>query len=581
MSVAGKVDQEELRRAAWDIGERQPSGAYVPPHNHVGLAVVAPAKGFAHWRVTDDWVGRTSQERGDAWRNCTLILRLYDVSFIEFNGLNAHRIVDHRIPSLCGTYFFDMPKAGGWQIAEVGFLLRNGEFIPAARSQSVSFPPASPTAHTEHTALLVEEDLHVEHIGNLWEQDRILHERHTPKLRERLKIAAMSFDSLVSGQQGSLATFVTELAKGLASRGQEVHLFVPASEALPEPAQVDGVNYHPVKISNHGAPLTTARAFAKAVEPKLDEAGPFDVLHVHEWMPGQGSVVGSQPTILSLSSIEAVRHEGAGTDEHSELIAEAERELAHKAHCVLAPDWLREKLIRRYELDHEKVRPFAMEGRLPNEWEAPLDFGQVKGEIHVGPLDRLLIFVGPLDHAAGPDLLIDAMPILLHRAPNLRLAIVGDGPMRGHLEHLIGKHGVGYAVRLLGHVQGAQLHRLLRAAEALVLPSRYRVPMDDAVIDLARRAARPVVTTHAGPSHLVRHEETGIVTYDNPGSVVWAVDRILGDAGHAEAMGRQGSYHDGLVINWNEVAGHYLEICRETFPELTVRRERKRAAVIA
>jgi len=81
----------------------------------------------------------------------------------------------------------------------------------------------------------------------------------------------------------------------------------------------------------------------------------------------------------------------------------------------------------------------------------------------------------------------------------------------------------------LGHVERPQVARLLRAAEALVLPSRYRVPFDDAVVDLARRAGRPVVTTHGGPAHLIRHEETGIITYDNPGSMVWALDRILGD----------------------------------------------------
>ena len=70
-----------------------------------------------------------------------------------------------------------------------------------------------------------------------------------------------------------------------------------------------------------------------------------------------------------------------------------------------------------------------------------------------------------------------------------------------------------------------------------MLPSRYRIPFDDAVVDLARKAARPVITTHGGPAHLVRHEETGIITYDNPGSMVWAMDRVLGDPASAERMG--------------------------------------------
>src|SRR5204862_6842175 len=105
--------------------------------------------------------------------------------------------------------------------------------------------------------------------------------------------------------------------------------------------------------------------------------------------------------------------------------------------------------------------------------------------------------------------------------------------------------GVAQAVRCLGHVEGPQVARLLRSAEELALPSRNRVPQDDAVVDLARRASRPLITTHGGPAHLVRHEENGVITYDNPGSMVWALDRILGDPENAESMGRNGRSSEG------------------------------------
>ena len=85
----------------------------------------------------------------------------------------------------------------------------------------------------------------------------------------------------------------------------------------------------------------------------------------------------------------------------------------------------------------------------------------------------------------------------------------------------------------------------------------------------ARRAARPVVTTHSGPAHLVRHGEDGILTYDNPGSMVWALDRILGDPFHAERMGRNGRRGGSGAVAWGEVAGHYLGLCAGRFPELT------------
>ncbi len=178
-----------------------------------------------------------------------------------------------------------------------------------------------------------------------------------------------------------------------------------------------------------------------------------------------------------------------------------------------------------------------MEGRPPDEWEAPLDFGQIKMEVGIGPLDRMLLYVGPLEHAAGVDLMVEALPVVLQRMHNVRLAFAGAGNFAGALDSRAHQLGVAHAVRLLGHVELSQLSRLLRAAEALVLPSRYRIPFDDAVVDLARKAGRPVITTHGGPAHLVRHEDNGIITYDNPGSIVWAIDRVLGDPAHAEQMG--------------------------------------------
>ena len=98
-------------------------------------------------------------------------------------------------------------------------------------------------------------------------------------------------------------------------------------------------------------------------------------------------------------------------------IAAAEREVTRRAACVLAPDWLRDRAVAELGIESGRVRAFPMEGRMPNEWETPLDYGQVKMGIGVGPLDRLILFVGSLEHAAGVDLLLEALPVLLRRAP--------------------------------------------------------------------------------------------------------------------------------------------------------------------
>jgi len=559
---------ETLRRIAWEIGARRPLDSYVPAHAHVGLAAVRPGEGFAHWRIPPEWVEQTTRQRGGAWHGCRPILRLYDVSYIQFNGFNAHRIQDHTLPSLCGDLFFRLPGSGTWQLAEVGFLLRGGEFLPAARAQTVPFPPSAASSRGSPAALMVDGRGRVEDIGNLWDQARILDERRRPRLRQPLRLTALALASLPSGQDGSAARFVSELAAGQAAQGHEVHVLVPASDSLPADRAEAGVHYHALSVPSDGCPLERARAFGRAAALRLQDLPPPDLVHLHDWTAALGPR-GEAPAILSLGSIEATRRNGTPPSSLSLEIALAEREAAASVACVLTPDWLREQAAADLAVEGGRVVAFPLEGRVPNEWECPLDFGQVKREINVGPVDRLLLFIGPLEHGAGVDLILAALPVLLQRYPNLHLACAGAGPMQGDLQHQAHQLGIAHAVRLLGHVDDARVKRLMRAAEALVLPSRYRVPFDDAVVDLARRAGRPVITTHAGPAHLVRHEEDGVITYDNPGSMVWAGDRILGDPAHAERMGQNGRRgSDGTVV-WGEVARHYLELCAARFPELT------------
>lgn len=566
---AGPRGPDHLRQVAWRVGEARAGATYQPAAGHVALGMVTPCDGFAHWRIPHGWVEEARRLKGPAWHHCRLVLRLYDVSLIDFNGFNAHRMQDHDLPALEGQLFFRLPRPGTWQLGEVGFLLRSGEFVPAARSRPVPFAPASGSGRGGTAALLVTAPGGVEEVGNVWDGERLLRERRRPRLRPRLRIAAFAFAALPTGQQGQLATFVTELAAGQAAHGHEVHVFVPAGEGFDAPRQADGVQYEPLDVPTSGTPLEAAEAFAEAADQCLRELPPFDLLHLHEWMAGLVAQPGARPTVLSLGSVEATRRNGTAPTPLSLEVQRVERALARSVDCLLVPSGLRERALEELAVDPGRVHAFPMEGRLANEWECPLDYGQVKTGVGVGPVDRMILFVGPLEHAAGVDILLEAMPTLLNRAPNLRLVYVGAGNLGGHLEHRARALGVAHAVRLLGHVEGPQVHRLVRSAEAVVLPSRYRVPFDDAVVDLARKAGRPVVTTNGGPAHLVRHEENGLVTYDNPGSMVWAVDRILGDPGHTERMGQNGRHGDGSAPRWSEVARHYLELCAAAFPALS------------
>lgn len=134
---------EALRNCAWNIGAAKAAAGYLPAANHVGLAYAAPRQALAHWRILQSWIDRTAQQRGGAWHNCRMVLRLYDVTCLQFNGFNAHHVLDVPLSQICGQQLIALPRPGTTQLAETGFVLRSGEFIPAARSEFVQFPPGA------------------------------------------------------------------------------------------------------------------------------------------------------------------------------------------------------------------------------------------------------------------------------------------------------------------------------------------------------------------------------------------------------------------------------------------------------
>ena len=243
-TTSAPLDAETLRRCIWEIGESRPADVYEPAKNHVGLAAVTPNQGFAHWRIRQEWVDETARRRGAAWHNCRLVLRLYDVSCIRFNGFNAHRVQDVSLPSLCGQRFFHVPRPGTSQIGEVGFVLRGGEFIPAARSHHVQFARDSWSSNRDQSALYVDDRWRIEQAGSIWEQEHFLRERRRPKLRHPLRIAVFA---LAAGDEDLPATFLRELAFQQQTLGHEVHVFF-ACGTPQSPRAVEGVHYHPVPI---------------------------------------------------------------------------------------------------------------------------------------------------------------------------------------------------------------------------------------------------------------------------------------------------------------------------------------------
>ena len=169
------------------------------------------------------------------------------------------------------------------------------------------------------------------------------------------------------------------------------------------------------------------------------------------------------------------------------------------------------------------------------------------------PAARRLICVARLAEQKGLPVLIEAAGRLKAEGTDFELSIVGDGPLRGEIEALIARLGLGDSVRLLGWKGGPEVRDLMLSHRAMVLPSFAEgLPV---VIMEALALGRPVVTTWvAGIPELVRPGENGWLV---PPSSVDALARAMREALDApvetlDAMGRRGAAlvaerHDALL----------------------------------
>jgi colanic acid/amylovoran biosynthesis glycosyltransferase len=148
------------------------------------------------------------------------------------------------------------------------------------------------------------------------------------------------------------------------------------------------------------------------------------------------------------------------------------------------------------------------------------------------PGGRRVLAVGRLVPKKGFTDLIEAVALLEHERPLDRLAIVGEGPMRGELERQIEARGLRDRVELLGAMNPDQVRRELERADLLAMPcvvapdgDRDSMPV---VVKEAMAMEIPVVgTEEVGLPELVQSEFGRLVPPGDPRALAAAVAEVL------------------------------------------------------
>jgi 1,4-alpha-glucan branching enzyme/glycosyltransferase involved in cell wall biosynthesis len=382
-----------------------------------------------------------------------------------------------------------------------------------------------------------------------------------------LRIAMFSWETLHTIAAGGVAPHVTELAADLHKLGHEVHIFTRSTQPRTWEHEIMGVWYHEVtfdtspdfvrEIENMCGALAGACREYEGRSGKM-----FDVFHGHDWLAAKACVQikqGNRKVIFTMHSTETGRCGNQAFGGQSARIREIEGEGCHIADRVICVSGvLADEVKRYYGVGHDKIRVvyngIIADGIINMPWEDEWT-GNTKKDKGFSVMDPVFLFVGRLAVQKGPDLLIEAIPMILNCRGDAKFIIVGDGHMKGALEARVNQLGIGHAVKFTGSVKSGSAHlkALFKACDAVIVPSRNE-PFGIVVLE-AWAAGKPVVaTTSGGPRDFVTPGQDGFLVDPEPGSISWGCCEILNDFERAQRMGKGAQGKALHQFSWYNIA---------------------------
>jgi len=159
------------------------------------------------------------------------------------------------------------------------------------------------------------------------------------------------------------------------------------------------------------------------------------------------------------------------------------------------------------------------------------------------PEGRVILTVGrwlASERYKGMDTLIQALPRLLLRWPDIQLVLVGSGDDREWLENIARDSGVQRHVHFLSGVSTSELSACYEAAELFALPSRGE-GFGFVYLEAMARGKPVVGGAHGGAPEVIQDGVTGyLVQHGDTVQLATSVDALLSNPEMAREMGARG-----------------------------------------
>ncbi len=298
---------------------------------------------------------------------------------------------------------------------------------------------------------------------------------------------------------------------------------------------------------------------------KLIKQEKIDLLHIHLWNPAScryGFLAGSSKKIPII------------TTEHDPFKLSAIKDFFKKrvlknTSKIIAISENNKKILSSLYKDQKNKIEVILNGIDTTWWQSQLfritkeDIIKIKKEIFRAKEDTLIITsIAELHERKGLKYLIKAIPDVIKKYPNIKLIIIGDGPDKKNLEHLIKKLKIENHVELLGKKK--EIPKLLKSSNIFCLPS---IREGFGLVNLEAMAIPlPIVATLAGGiPEIVKNNKTGLlVPPENSEKITKALIELISSEKKRKSLAEEGFKRVHEYFDAKIMAKKYEKIYLET-----------------
>ena len=318
---------------------------------------------------------------------------------------------------------------------------------------------------------------------------------------------------------------ILEESRGLISRGHRVTILAPAHSNIFKRAGEWGVTSVALPIGKKRlGPLLALRTWLR------DNASDIDIVNTHS---STDSWLAAIATRLLSPRLPIVRTRHISAPVHSSM---ANRWLYADvaAHVVTTGEQLRRELIAN--LGVAEARSTSIPTGIDTARFVPGDKRAARTELGLDPEAFWLGIVATLRSWKGHAYLLEALASL--NDPQLKLAIVGDGPQRDNLHAKVAELGLADRVHFAGEQKNVPTW--LQAFDAFALPSYANEGVSQAVMQ-AMSAGLPIITTAVGSMRdIIENRVTGLlVTPQDAAQLADAIRSLRTDPLAAQQLGER------------------------------------------